>query len=40
MILSEMEEDIDDFECSHCGKTYFARRSMTFHYTGIKHDNE
>jgi len=38
-IFSDMEEDIDEMECSHCEKIYVARRQVTFHYTGKIIDN-
>ena len=32
-IFSE-KEDIDEMECSHCGKIYAASRQVTFYYVG------
>jgi transcription elongation factor Elf1 len=33
-IFSDIEEDIENFECGHCGKLYTASRQVIFYYYG------
>jgi len=33
-IFSEIEQDIDEYECSNCGKVFQARKIAIFSYIG------
>jgi len=37
-IFDEIEQEIDDYECSSCGKTFIAVKIAIFYYEGIIHD--